>query len=109
MILNISVRRSIYTYEDQSVCKVGRSRLSFGSTFFLLFVNDLPNSVKSSFRLFAYDCLLYRCIHTPHDADVLQQVLLSLGQWANRWLMKFNPIKCVELTVTNKACPIHKN
>ena len=79
-----------------------------GPPFFLVFINDLPQSVSSSYRLFADDCLIYRCIHTSHDADVLQEDLLSLEQWANRWLMKFNPIKCVVLTVTNKVYPIHK-
>ena len=44
-----------------------------GRLFFLLFINDLPDSVHSSCRLFADDCLLYRRIHTTHDADVLQQ------------------------------------
>ena len=29
---------------------------------------------------FADDCLLYRQIHTTHDADVLQQDLLTLEQ-----------------------------
>ena len=77
--------------------------------FFLLFINNLPDSLNSSCRLFADDCLLYWRIHTPHDADVLQQDLLSLEQWADRWLMKFNPIKCVVLKVTNKICPIQKH
>ena len=76
---------------------------------FLVFINNLPDSVSSSCHLFADDCLFYQRIHTSYDADVLQEDLLSLEQWVNRWLMKFNPIKCVVLTVTNKVCPIHKN
>ena len=69
----------------------------------------VPDRVNSRCHLFADDCLLYRRIHTPHNADVLQLDLLSLEQWADRWLMKFNAIKYVVLKVTNKACPIHKH
>ena len=45
--------------------------LVLGPLFFLVFINDLPNGVSSSCHLFADDCLLYRHIHTPHNADVL--------------------------------------
>ena len=78
-------------------------------SFYYSLITYLPECVNSSCRLFADDCLLYQHIHTPHDADVLQEDLLSLEQWANRWLMKFNPIKCVMLTVINKIHLIHKN
>ena len=53
-------------------------KAQFWIRFSLLFINDLPDSVNSSCHLFADDCLLYQRIHTPHDADVLQQDLLSL-------------------------------
>jgi hypothetical protein len=42
-------------------------RNSFGSLLFLLFINDLPDIVKSNVRLFADDCLLYRVINTKTD------------------------------------------
>ena len=35
-----------------------------GSTLFLIFINDLPDHVKSEIRLFADDCLIYRHIIT---------------------------------------------
>ena len=35
-----------------------------GPLLFLCHMNDLPDAVKSSVRLFADDCLLYRCKST---------------------------------------------
>jgi len=67
----------------------------------------MPHCVKSTCRLFADDCLLYRSIATTDDIDIIQQDLYCLEQWANKWLMKFNTMKCVALTVTNKTHPIY--
>ena len=78
-----------------------------GPMLFLLFVNDLPVYVNSTCRLFADDCLLYWGVNTPNDAAILQQDLHNLEQWAEKWFVKFNPTKCVILTVTNKTCSIH--
>jgi len=69
-----------------------------GPLLFLIFINDLPSSIKSTCRLFADDCLLYRQINSKHDTEILQNDLLCLEHWANKWFMKFNPIKCVALT-----------
>ena len=33
---------------------------------FLIFINDLPDNIRSSVRLFADDCMLYRNIRYPH-------------------------------------------
>ena len=49
-----------------------------GPMLFLVYINDLPIKVKSIPRLFADDCILYRTIHTPADADLLQLNLLAL-------------------------------
>ena len=42
-----------------------------GPILFLCHINDLPNSVKSSVRLFADDCLLYREINNESDHTTL--------------------------------------
>ena len=62
--------------------------------------------VKSTARLFADDCLLYKSIKNPSDADQLQRDLDSLQNWEKTWLMSFNPEKCEVLRVTNKRSPI---
>ena len=39
-----------------------------GPLLFLLFINDLPNNIKSSVRLFADDCVLYTTVENSEDA-----------------------------------------
>ena len=52
------------------------------------------NDPKSSARLFADDCVLYRNIKSPIDCKILQDDLNSLAQWETYWQMKFNVAKC---------------
>ena len=64
-----------------------------GPLWFLIFINDLPNNISSKIRLFADDCVIYRTIRGPSDADLLQQDLHKLTEWQNKWLMRFNEKK----------------
>jgi len=71
-----------------------------GPLLFLVYINDLPNCVLSSCSLFADDCLLYRPIYTEDDNRILQDDLLRIEEWANKWKMIFNTDKCEVLQVT---------
>ena len=73
-----------------------------GPLLFLAYINDLPGCVKSTPRLFADDCLLYRTINSQQDTITLQKDLDNLQIWEQKWLMKFNPDKCEVLRITNK-------
>ena len=61
-----------------------------GPIMFLCHINDLPDAVTSSVRLFADDCLLYRTIKTEKDQKALQTDLENLEIWANKWGMRSN-------------------
>ena len=38
-----------------------------GPVIFLIFIDDIPENIRSSLRLFADDCVLYRNIKSPKD------------------------------------------
>ena len=42
-----------------------------GQELFLVFINDLPGNIKSSSRLFADDCVVYREIPSADDCWTL--------------------------------------
>ena len=65
-----------------------------GPLLFLCHINDLPSRVKSTVRLFADDCLLYKTIRPIQDLIQLQNDLKSLEERASLWGMRFNASKC---------------
>ena len=73
-----------------------------GPLLFLLYVNDLPDNIQSTVRLFADDCLVYRNINNNDDNLILQDDLDKLEIWQNKWQMNFNPSKCYILNINNK-------
>ena len=75
----------------------------FGPLLFLCHINDLPNHVKSQVRLFADDCLLYRCIKSLLDHQQLQKDLIALEKWATEWGMQFNSKKCYILSIKKSS------
>ena len=71
-----------------------------GPILFLLYINDLPDdTLHSTVRLFADDCILHRPVRTVHDCDLLQQDLDSIAKWEAQWLMEFNVGKCLAMHV----------
>ena len=62
--------------------------------------NDLPDNIRSSVRLFADDCVLYRNIYSIQGCLTLQEDLTSLEQWEAGWQMIFNVAKCHSMRVT---------
>ena len=71
-----------------------------GLVIFLIFINDLPENIRSSVRLFADDCVFYRNKKSPIDCQNLQDDPNSLAQWETDWQMKFNVAKCHSMRVT---------
>ena len=57
---------------------------------FLLYINDIVTNIQSTIRLFADDCLIYRCIKSIDDHRILQDDLNMLTAWAAKWQMDFN-------------------
>ena len=70
-----------------------------GPALFLVYINDLPEGLSCTPRLFADDCLLYRIIDSEADADLIQRDLLRLESWERQWAMEFAEDKCQVLTI----------
>ncbi len=69
---------------------------------FMLYINDLPDCVSSTARLFANDCVLYRVIES--DKDTKHVNLDALLELETKWMMHFNPHKCYVI----RFCPKQK-
>ena len=77
-----------------------------GPLLFLLYINDMPEKVSSTTRLFADDSLLYRKVKTERDSAILQEDLRKLETWEQDWQMAFNPSKCEVIHITGKRNPL---
>ena len=73
--------------------------LILGLLLFLLYVNDLHNSVKATAKMFADDTKPYSNISTLVDSEALQDDLNKLAVWSKTWLLNFNATKCVYPTL----------
>ena len=78
-----------------------------GSLMFLIYINDITESISSPLQLFADDCILYRTITTEEDAIQLQNDLGQLSAWAIKWQLRFNVTKCTIMCFTRSSSPIH--
>lgn len=65
-----------------------------GPILFVIFINDLPDSVDGHVKIFADDTKLFNCIHGDEDRKKLQKDLDQLCEWSDKWLLRFNVGKC---------------
>ena len=72
-----------------------------GPTLFVLFINDLPDMIASTAKIFADDTKLFRTVTSDHDYNTLQEDLYKLSEWATKWNMQFNYEKCKVLHLGN--------
>jgi hypothetical protein len=67
-----------------------------GPLLFIIYINDLPESLNSdsSIYLYADDAKLYRYISSIQDRFLLQDDIENLLNWSEKWLIKLNINKC---------------
>ena len=77
-----------------------------GPMLFLLYINDIDNTITSQIKLFA----LYGNIRNQNDHIILQSDLDTISSWAEKWLMELNINECSVLFITLKRISIfHDN
>ena len=63
-----------------------------GPLFFLIYINDLPDGLKSNVKLFADDTSLFSVVKNKEEsASDLTNDLDMISKWAYNWKMSFNP------------------
>ena len=65
-----------------------------GPILFLIYINDLDDSITSNVLKFADDTKLFRKVNTDGDKQHLQNDLDRLMKWSEKWQMLFNLGKC---------------
>ncbi len=65
-----------------------------GPILFLVYINDLMETVQSEGKVFADDAKIYRRIKSPQDRQILQDDLSKLQEWSRKWFLTFNEDKC---------------
>ena len=80
-----------------------------GPLLFVLFINDMFNSISSdtNIALYADDTKIWREIIYSKDHFTLQKDIDKLFEWSLANKMKFHPSKCKALSVTNQQNILH--
>ena len=78
---------------------------------FLVYINDIVENTESGINLFADDTSLSLVVRNPSDAGItLQDDINKINNWAESWLVKFNPAKSESLVISRKTSkPVHHN
>lgn len=80
-----------------------------GPLLFLLYINDITVDISTNIRLFADDTSLYIIVDDPvTDSQRLNFDLQCITDWADKWLVNFNPSKTESLIISRKLNrPVH--
>lgn len=72
-----------------------------GPTLFLIYINDLPDTITFNISLYADDTLLYQEVKTQQDEAEFQSNIDAVQAWSERWKMPFNASKCNVISFGN--------
>ena len=68
---------------------------------FIIYINDMPDTIRSMCKLFADDSKLFLTIKSRNDREIIQSDLFKLCDWSKEWLMPFNIAKCKAIDQPN--------
>ena len=77
-----------------------------GPMFFLVYINDLPNTISHATPyLLADDTKLLKSISIHNDSLILQHDIDTLAVWSRKWNLPLNQHKSVAMRLTLKTHP----
>ena len=76
-----------------------------GPLLFLIFINDITHVIRRcKIRLFADDTCLFIEVDQPEEAaQILNENLGRIQEWATKWLVAFSPPKTEAMLISNKT------
>ena len=76
-----------------------------GPLFFLIYINDLEENIKSNVKFFADDTMLFSSVNDPQtSANELNHDLDLIRRWAHQWKLEFNPDPTKQATEMLFSC-----
>ena len=64
---------------------------------FVIFINDLPDVVNSTAKIFGDETKLFRAVQTVEDHHAMQKDLENFVKWSHKWQLGFDEAKCKSL------------
>ena len=77
-----------------------------GPILFLIYINDLPETINSFVKIFADDTKIYQNVDKQEERYLLQADIEKANEWANKWQLPFNKSKCKIMHI-GKQNPLH--
>ena len=80
-----------------------------GPLLLLIYINDIVTDIGTNIRLFADDTTLYIIVNNPDtSAELLSLDFQKIEDWAEKWLVIFQPPKTESLVISHKLNkPVH--
>jgi hypothetical protein len=89
-------------FSDELIVNSGVPQGSvLGPLLFLVYINDIAQSIRCSIRLYADDIIIYQPIKTVYDCTLLQDSINAACEWVLRNNMKLNIKKTQCITFKN--------
>ena len=70
-----------------------------GPLLFLVYINDLPDSLHCLVRMFADDTKIFSSVKDHEHSALLQADIDQAIAWSDKWQMPFNDDKCEVLQI----------
>ena len=68
----------------------------------VIFVNDLPDVMRNTCKLYADYCKLLATVQNAEDAQSLQRDIHAVQRWCDEWMMQLNHDKCKVMHCDNR-------